>query len=68
MHKAIYPVTHKSSWCGVQVSLGYIFMAWYLVKPRDNSTFTYPVVFTLIYVTYEATEFCFQLHIYTMTP
>jgi len=28
-----------SSWCGAQLSAGYIFMTWYLAKQWDTSTF-----------------------------
>jgi hypothetical protein len=36
MHGTTPPVPHTSSWCGAYLSTGYIFMAWYLVKARDN--------------------------------
>jgi len=42
MRGAIPPLTHTSSWRGVQLRNGYFFMAWCLVKLRDN--FTFPVV------------------------
>jgi len=33
--------THTSSWRGAQSRTGYVFMTWYLVKHRDNFTFTF---------------------------
>jgi hypothetical protein len=44
---AIPPLLHTSSWRGAYLSVGYVYMAWYLVKPRDNFTFnfTYEVIF-----------------------
>jgi len=42
MHGAIPPLFHMSSWCGAWSSVGYFFMEWYIVKHRDNFSFTLP--------------------------
>jgi hypothetical protein len=31
---------HISSWHGAELSTSYVSMAWYIVKPRKNFTFT----------------------------
>jgi len=36
----IPPVPRTSSWRGAQLSEGYYFMTWYLVKHTDKFTFT----------------------------
>jgi len=41
MRGVVPPPTHTSSWRGALFGTGYIFMAWYLVQPRDSFTFTY---------------------------
>jgi len=43
MRGAISPFHNTSSWHGAWLSTGYVFMAWYLVKHRDN--FTLPLGF-----------------------
>jgi uncharacterized membrane protein len=40
MRGAITPLPHASSWHGSWLSTGYVFIVWYLVKHRDNFTFT----------------------------
>jgi hypothetical protein len=39
MRRVVAPLPDTSSWCDAQLSTGYDFMAWYLVRQRDNSTF-----------------------------
>jgi hypothetical protein len=41
MRAAIPPLPNTSSWYGAQLSTGYFFTVWYLVKHRDNFTFTF---------------------------
>jgi hypothetical protein len=38
---AIPLVRHASSRCGAESSTGQFFMAWYLIKRRDNFIFTF---------------------------
>jgi len=38
---AMIPLPHTLSCQGTLLSTGYDFMAWYLVKHRDNFTFTF---------------------------
>jgi hypothetical protein len=44
VHGAIPTLPHTSSWRGAQLSKGYDFMLWFLVKHTDNFTFTFPCV------------------------
>jgi len=50
MHGALPLLPHMSSWCGSYLSKGYVFMAWYLVKNRDNFTLPYLSMKTLIHL------------------
>jgi hypothetical protein len=47
-----YTYTPYTTWHGAQLSKGYIFMAWYLVKHRSNFTFTLMMVtpFSLVQI------------------
>jgi hypothetical protein len=45
---AIPPFPHVSSWRGAHFSTGYVFVAWYLVKHRDNFAFTLPSTHSII--------------------
>jgi len=41
MRGPIPPFSHTSSRCSAYLSTEYIFIAWYLVKHRDNFTFIF---------------------------
>jgi hypothetical protein len=41
MHGAILSLPHMFSRHDAYLGTGYLFMAWYLVKQRDNFTFTF---------------------------
>jgi hypothetical protein len=36
MRGAIPPLSHTSTWCGDELSTGYVFMAWYIVKAQEQ--------------------------------
>jgi hypothetical protein len=40
MRGVIIPLPNTSSWRGALLRTSYVFMAWYLVKHRDNFIFT----------------------------
>jgi hypothetical protein len=42
MHGAVPQLPYMPSWCDIKLSIGYIFMAWYLVEHRDNFSLPLP--------------------------
>jgi hypothetical protein len=66
-HGAIQPLLNTSSWHSAQLSKGYFFMIWCLVKHKYNFTFTFNILLNLVFKsTISNTKTLCVFH-YTMT-